>query len=438
MDFLKHMAFPQSMDHIALLHLTLNIIYLLFLPYVSVLFGASVLSVWFERAGRRKGDASSLRFARELTETVIPNKSSLLFFGVLPFLSLMFAYAQLLQRTDNAAVSMLFFAFLLFTVAAGLLYSYRYTFRLEAIITIASTASKTDELDEYAATTGRLHDRAGFWGVLLLTVSLLLLITGAAAASSPSDISTLAQAVLSFEALARIVQFAVGAGMFTGAAVLFYFFVARPQDGSAYALFVRKFAVSLTMVSTLLLPLLVLASLVTLPRGALTGTVFGLSVLILVLLFAVGHFLYTLLTDFSRRTAANVFFLLIVVFAVVVVKDQIAFGNATQKEAALLAAAYDTEHADLLAKFGHGAKPLSGEEIFNGKCTACHTFDAKKIGPPYKETLPKYENNRDKLTAFILNPQKVNPAYPAMPNQGLKPAEADSIAAYIMGLFKTK
>lgn len=438
MDFLKHIAFPQSMDHIALLHLTLNIIYILFLPYVSVLFGASILSGWFERAARRRNDPRCLRFAKELTETVIANKSSLLFFGVLPFLSLLFAYAQLLQLTDNASVSMIFFAFLMFTVAVALLYTYRYTFRLEAIISMASTASNTEDLDEYATTTTRLHERAGFWGRLLLTVSLLLLISGAAAASSPSDIGTLAQAFLSFESLARIAQFLVGSGLFTGAAILFYFFEGKKREDTDYEQFVKKFAISLTMASTLLLPLFVLASLVTLPEAALTGTVFGLSVVIVVLLFAIGHFLYSLLQNFSRPAVANVFFLLLVVFVVAVVKDQIAFGNATQKETATLAAKYDVEHADLLAKFGLGAAPLTGEDIFNAKCSACHMFDAKKIGPAYKDVLPKYESSREKLTAFILNPQKINPLFPAMPNQGLRPAEADSIAAYIMGMYKTK
>jgi cytochrome c len=436
MDFLKHIAFPQSMEHIALLHLTLNIIYMLFLPYVSVLFGASALSRYFENAGRRKNDPRYTRFAHELTETVIANKSSQLFFGVLPFLSLLFAYAQLLQQTDNAAVSMIFFAFLLFTVAAALLYTYRYTFRLEALISAASSASNKEDLDEYAATTVRLHDRAGSWGLILLTISLLLLISGAAAASSPSGITTLAEAVFSIESLTRIAQFIVVSGMFTGASILYFFFVAQNPGETPYSLFVRTFAVTLTMISTLLLPFFVFATLVALPPSALTGTVFGLSALIVVLLFFIGHILYALLQRFTRRTAANVFFLFLVMFGITIVKDQIAFGSATQKETALLASMYETEHADLLARFGLGAKPLTGEEIYAGRCSACHNFADKKIGPAYKDVLPKYETNRTKLTAFILNPQKMNPAFPPMPNQGLKPSEADSIAAYIMVMYK--
>jgi cytochrome c len=438
MDFLKYIAFPQSMEHIALLHLVLNLICMLFLPYAGVLFGASVLSRYFERTGRRTHDPVAARFAKELTETVIANKSTLLFFGVLPFLSLLFAYAQLLQHTDNVAVSMIFFAFVLFTAATALLYTYRYTFRLEEIISIASSASKTEDLDEYLATTSRLHDRAGFWGVVLLSISLTLLIAGAAAASSPSSVTTLADALFSFESAAGILQSVAASGMVTGAVILYFFFAGKNSEDTPYALFVKKFAVSLTMASTMLLPLFVLASLAALPAAALTGTVFGLSALIVVLLLFIGHFLYALLQHFTARTAANAFFLLILVFGVAIVKDQLAFGNATQKETAVLSAQYDADHAGLLARFGLGAKPLTGEEIYAGRCSACHNFGDKKIGPAYKDVLPKYENNRDILRAFILNPRKMNPAFPPMPNQGLKPAEADSIAAYIMLTYKRK
>jgi len=75
---------------------------------------------------------------------------------------------------------------------------------------------------------------------------------------------------------------------------------------------------------------------------------------------------------------------------------------------------------------------ISGADIFNGKCSACHKYDQKLVGPPYKETLPKYNGDVDKVAAFVMNPSKINPAYPAMPNQGLKPAEARAIATYIL------
>ncbi|MCB9250546.1 MAG: cytochrome c [Ignavibacteriales bacterium] len=79
---------------------------------------------------------------------------------------------------------------------------------------------------------------------------------------------------------------------------------------------------------------------------------------------------------------------------------------------------------------------ISGEDIYNAKCIACHRFDTKLVGPAYNDVLPKYEGKRDDLIAFILNPRKINPEFTAMPNQGLKPKEAEAIADYIVKTYK--
>jgi cytochrome c len=50
--------------------------------------------------------------------------------------------------------------------------------------------------------------------------------------------------------------------------------------------------------------------------------------------------------------------------------------------------------------------------------------------------MPKYEGKKDLLVKFILNPVKINPDYPAMPNPGLKPKEAEAIAEYLLTTYK--
>jgi cytochrome c len=93
---------------------------------------------------------------------------------------------------------------------------------------------------------------------------------------------------------------------------------------------------------------------------------------------------------------------------------------------------YDKNTEELKTKLGIAMVVMTGEDIFNAKCSACHLFDQKKVGPPYNETIPKYNGDKAKIMAFVLNPSKINPAYPPMPNQGLKPAEADSIVSYLL------
>ena len=87
-------------------------------------------------------------------------------------------------------------------------------------------------------------------------------------------------------------------------------------------------------------------------------------------------------------------------------------------------------------KSAGGIGVISGADIYKTRCSACHRFDQKLVGPPYKETMPKYAGNVDKLVAFIKNPGKVNPAFPPMPNPGLKPAEARAVAKYILEEYK--
>jgi cytochrome c len=112
--------------------------------------------------------------------------------------------------------------------------------------------------------------------------------------------------------------------------------------------------------------------------------------------------------------------------------EHVAVGMATREHAVLLAALHEVETDALKARLGVGKAAATGEDIYNGRCSACHLFDVKKVGPPYRSVIPKYAGKKDALVAFILNPKKMDPTYPPMPNQGLKPGEADSIATFLL------
>ena len=80
----------------------------------------------------------------------------------------------------------------------------------------------------------------------------------------------------------------------------------------------------------------------------------------------------------------------------------------------------------------------NSQDIYDAKCIACHRFDTKLVGPAYNDVLPKYDGKREELISFILNPTKINPEFTAMPNQGLKPKEAEAIADYIVKTYQSK
>lgn len=119
--------------------------------------------------------------------------------------------------------------------------------------------------------------------------------------------------------------------------------------------------------------------------------------------------------------------------------DQSALEQSTKMNSMQMAADFDSMMVKTAAAVAPPAgEEISGENIFNTKCSACHKWDVKLVGPPYKETLPKYEGKMDELISFITHPTKKNPDYPAMPEQGLKPKEVEAIAKYIMATYKTK
>lgn len=75
---------------------------------------------------------------------------------------------------------------------------------------------------------------------------------------------------------------------------------------------------------------------------------------------------------------------------------------------------------------------IDGGQLFQQKCSVCHRYDQRLVGPPLNSVLEKYRLNKDKLAGFLRNPQKVNPDYPAMPNLSLTEREAGAVADYLL------
>ncbi len=74
---------------------------------------------------------------------------------------------------------------------------------------------------------------------------------------------------------------------------------------------------------------------------------------------------------------------------------------------------------------------IDGVQLFQQKCSVCHRFDQRLVGPPLKSVLDKYRLGKNRLEGFLRNPQKVNPSYPAMPNLNLTEQEAGAVARYL-------
>ena len=106
-------------------------------------------------------------------------------------------------------------------------------------------------------------------------------------------------------------------------------------------------------------------------------------------------------------------------------------GNAIDDHIVKISAEADAEDQKKLAAVVT-TTDINADEIYNTKCIACHKFDQKVVGPPYNQTVPKYNGNVQQLAEFIYNPVKVDPGFPPMPNQGLTKKEATAMAQWLI------
>lgn len=446
MDVLKTLAFPPSIEHYHLLLLIGALISVVFYPYFGFLLGTSFLSYRYEKKGRKEGNPLYIKLAKDLIGTALYNKTLPTFLALVPSFSMIFVYAQLLQTTDSIAVSLACSGFILLIVALAFLYAYKYTFRLEDILDGYRNALKAgkgssenlQDVQKYSEENVRSHLRYGRNGLLAICLSTFFMASSIVAASDTDNwvrVSSMFDLFVLPEMYVRLLQFVAMAAGATGVGTLFFLFWWKADEQpleEMHANLVRTLSIRLIVGSLLALPALVLAGFLLLPGQSLSGTLFAVAGLAVSLLFLSAQFLYAYAKEPRPYHTASALFVFAMALALFGANDQVALYNVTKGHAALLSYRHDLETEEMRAKLGVAGVVLTGEDIYNGRCSACHLFDQKKIGPAYKDVIPKYAGSKDKIISFVLNPGKINPAFPPMPNQGLKPAEADSIVSYIL------
>jgi cytochrome c551/c552 len=438
MDVLKQIALPQSPEHFRLLLLVLNITTSVLIPYMAFLLVSSFLALRAERrAGRTTGQAAP--GAGVLMDTAMASKGLVAFLGVIPAFTLVFVSAQILQSTEAMAVGLFLAGALAFLAAAVLLYAYRITFRVSGAMAgllpyarqsreAASAIQEAEHLDRAARAA---HNRTGRWGFFFLVISTGLFIGGLTITASPNEWGSGSSGFALFLSpmfLIRYVQFLTIAVAVTGVGLLFF------RSGYQIAgLPVSAWAMAMT--GLLAQPLVLTLSTMALPQQALSGTVYALTGLAVMVFFLAAVFLYAMKTNHKPWQVSAAFAATVLGVIVLSTADQVSIGTATRTHALGLSAAYDRSIVELKKSLGIGAPAMTGEEIYGAKCSACHLFDQKKVGPPYRDVLQKYAGRKAALVSFVLSPVKVDPAYPAMPGQGLRPAEADSIVTFLLSKY---
>ncbi len=448
MNIFDELVIPASPNHIMLLKYMLIISLLLFIPYICMMLGATFISTYYNKKGKKEGNKLYLRFAKDVVEKLTITKSAELALGTIPVLSAFFAYAQLLYTSKTISISIMALAVVLFITAFVFIYRYRSTFKIEGILnTLKGFADKDSadkqgeenvqqivEFEESVIATKTLSGTIGKY--LLLTASYIFAGT-MALASSPDkwgSVNNILQIIFSWQSIFSFSALLSLAGMVSGSAIIFYFFSwnggLKDMDDE-YSAFVKNVAGRIAMLSGILFPLMLLISYVYLPAVSQSPSVFYYMVIVLVISLVAGNYIYSMVKNSDTSSATALFVLIFVLMMFNIIKDQMAFGNAIHENTIEINKIAE-EHEKEVKNKTMQTTGVDAEAIFKQKCSACHKFDVKVVGPPYDQAVPKYNGDVQKLSEYIFNPQKIDAAYPPMPNQGLKKKEANAMAKWLI------
>jgi cytochrome c551/c552 len=443
MEFLKDIAIPQSLEHFHLLVLISALSSLVFIPYLGFVVGSSILSLWYNHRGRKDTNVVFLQFAHELIDRALFNKSLVLFLAVLPGLTLVFVYAQFLQGTQSMGAGLAGFGFLFLLIGMVLLYSYKYTFRVQEILGSYQQMLKNYPNDQskkavaaYQESNTHAHFRSGRYGIFFLCTAFVLYAAAFSVAANPLnwDSDSVFDLIISLNVWLKIVELLFLSIGTTGIGILFFSFAweHRREYIEDYSLLVKRLGIRFSIVGLLGLPVSVLLNVAVISDEALSGSIYSLVSVAIVFFFLSAHFMYGYYKSPQSIALTIGFIMFLFALGMLVISDNLSLGTATHNQVALLANSYDKSLEELKATLGVVTVSFTGEEIYNTRCESCHLFNKKKVGPPYYETIAKYQGKKAELVSFILHPTKKNPDYPPMQNPGLRATEADSVATYIL------
>ncbi len=435
MDFLNKLVLPQSTEYIAALEYLLIFTLVVFVPFISILFGGTLASIHYGKQFKKTRTLFYKKFSKDIIEYVTINKTAGILLGIIPLAISIFIFAQIFQESVVQAVSFLAISFVLILVAMILIYMYR------------SSALKSKVDSPY------INLKHGKLGIIFLFIGIWFYVAAITSATNfvswnfPGLITSLAAP----KVLINLMIFAAFAISLTSAVILFLHFYWKDSlkdEDPAYTKFVKDNSAKVGLKASIPLPILILINLFTFSNATLSNSVFIYTVIGLLLLFMAYNFFYVILYKNEYKFGTFVFVALILSSFAFIIRDQKIITNSTAKHTLQISAQYtsiptetnaENTTEELSSSETAGTKDaLKGKDIYDLKCASCHKFDQKFVGPAHFDVLPKYAGDEAKLVAFIMNPVKVNPDFPPMPNPGLTQQEAEAVSKYLLDEYQKK
>lgn len=423
---LESLITTPRMDHVEISKMIITVLSLFFIPYISILFGSTLFSLGFSFRGKTEKNALFSRFGNDLADTFMGNIGLALVLGILPVLTMMLCYAQILHGTAYKASTYLFIVAVNTAIAIALTSWFKNSFA----------------------------DREKNWNMHLLKGALALMATGGAIygfvtttvyVNFPEKwwlIDTFAPWTKDWNMVAKFLFVKTAGLAVTGAAIVFFFLNwdgGKKDLDADYRDYIRKFGGGIALAFGIIATVFLLWQILTMPIMTKNYGLYYTAMAAVGVMMIIALLLTNLLQDAKVGLGSFIFPMFILFFLVVLVDDH----QAREEALSYQNYALQKGHDELMFKIeqaraasGGGGQPSLelGAEIYSSKCIACHQFDVKGVGPSYNSVLSKYDGDIESLKTFILNPVPVNPdEYPTgMANQNLLPHEAESAAMYLL------
>ncbi len=428
MEFLDKLFIPSSASTLALLKYLLMIALVIYSVYLGVLLTSSLLSLIYKFIYVRKKDGKYLKISKDYIDLITPSKTTAFGLGLVPFFSIILIYLQIIQKAESDIIFYFFISFILFIPAVILLYLFKHTI-----------IEKSNGETTYQKAGGFSNWLYGIAGFILLMVSARLFtadVTMSADFPKWSEGLYLTELMLNIQTILHIVQFVTISIVISALAyIVKYFYWDKPEESEITEdmVYSRNINEWLALIFGFIQPLLLVIDFLTIPEETMRTGEFiygGLSLFSLLIML---HMTYAAI---RWKKLGSIYFsfslyLIIISFAFLILKEQSAFALSSGEQTLQLTSDYNKFEETVREREGKAKPKIDGGEIYKTKCMACHRFDQKLVGPPHKLVMLKYLNNKEGMVKFILNPVKVDPAYPAMPDQGLTPDEAQAVVDYM-------
>lgn len=429
MNLFDLVAIPNNDTTLRLFEFLLFLGSSIFITYIAVFWGSLLNAIYYHRKAWKTNNLNYFQIAKEYIRYVNTNNVALYGFGLFPFIGIAFIFVQFTPENLKVINALLVIA--AFLLGLGLFLSRIYKHFIHQAPTPEAEFTSQFYLRNfpvnYAAT-----------GVFVIFIAVWVFMGAIIITSDPANYTkplSYIQMFLSFSTIFRLLVFFLFSVMISNLGFIFFNFLSEDRENQPASFensdkFIQN-TLARSLVYAVFIPILLLVVYAITPHTAVTFSyyfVFTVSIIILLVALVLNFYSYrTLDLNFAKYS----FFIFVAYMVTFVGTETFLFSTANKVQEFKIAKKYDVFHAELLARLGRGGVEINGEEIYKAKCVACHAFDQKVVGPPHKVVLKKYGDNKQGMIKFVLNPTKVDPAYPPMPNQGLKPKEAEAVVDYL-------